>query len=69
VAASPATGQSEPGSGETLGLSAGSERGVGEELRISAEGKADGAHRLFVFGERSSCAGWPPKKKQRTRWS
>lgn len=48
-----------PGSTETLAVAASGERGVGKELTITAEGVADGSHRLFVFGEASGCGGWP----------
>jgi hypothetical protein len=53
-----------PGSSEELSLSASGERGVGEELTVTAEGVADGEHRLFVFGERSSCDGWPANEEE-----
>ncbi len=57
--ASPAHAGTAAGSTETLQLSASGERGIGKELAITAEGQADGAHRVFVYGEASGCAGSP----------
>lgn len=59
-----AAGQSGAGSTETLSLTASGERGIGKELVITAEGIADGAHRLFVFGGKSSCQAWPSEEEE-----
>jgi hypothetical protein len=53
-----------PGSNETLALAASGQRGVGKELKITVEGIADGAHRLFVFGQSEGCPGWLGRYEQ-----
>jgi len=48
---------------ETLALSAPYERTVGSQMLITAEGTADGRHRLFVYGEaEGTCAPWPDEE-------
>jgi hypothetical protein len=55
-----ASAESAPGSVETLTLSATSVRSMGEPFEITAEGTADGLHRLFIYGEAESvCTAWP----------
>jgi len=53
-------GETAPGSTETLALSATYPRVVDEPFTITAEGTADGLHRLFVYGEaEGTCTAWP----------
>jgi hypothetical protein len=48
--AAPAAAATEPGSTESLRVSAGNARPTGEPFTFTVEGVADGAHRLYVYG-------------------
>jgi hypothetical protein len=69
VGAGPAlawAGETAPDSTEALKLEAPGERVIGMPMTFTAQGTADGLHRLFVYGEaygREGCQAWPYKEQ------